>query len=267
MKTLALIAIAAVVPVASAPGLVVSQSGKLYVQGKVVAKGTQPVWSPDGSRIAYVRNGEIHVAAADGSNDRRITVRRPGLHWPASSPAWSPDGRTIAFSGTRDVLTVRVADAKLTNLTKSRESWRGNYTPAYSPNGKLIAFSRSTDAFNSDIFLMTASGKIVKRLTRSVGTDSQLGEEHGPTWSPDGKRIVFVSNRSGTSWELYAIGVDGKGERQLTNTPSPRYDEDAPRFVENGSRILYAHDGRIATMQADGTDVRELGLGTSGDLR
>jgi Tol biopolymer transport system component len=254
-------------PVAAAPGLVVSHAGKIYVEGKAVARGTQPRWSPDGSQIAFVRDGEIHVIAPDGTRDRALTVRKPGLHWPASSPAWSPDGRSIAFSGTRDVFTVRLADRKLANLTRSSESWRGNFTPACSPNGKLIAFSRSTDAFNSDIFLMTPGGKIVKRLTRSIGTDSKLAEEHGPTWSPDGRAIVFVSNRAGRSWELFSIGVDGRNERQLTNTPTPRYDEDAPRYVQNGERILYVHDGRVAVMNANGTGVRELGLGTAADWR
>lgn len=258
---------AALPPVANAPGLVVSQSGRIHLAGKLVTRGTQPVWSPDGSRIAFVRNGEIHVIAPDGTGDRRLTVRTPGLHWPASSPAWSPDGRTIAFSGTRDILTVRVADGKLTNLTHSTKSWLGNYTPAYSPDGRLIAFARNTDAFNSDIFLMTPRGRIVRRLTHSVGTDAQLGEEHGPAWSPDGRRLVFVSNRSGRSWELYTIGADGRGERRLTNTPSSRYDEDAPRYVDRGTRILYAHNGRIAVMNADGTGVEELGLGLSADRR
>lgn len=90
----------------------------------------------------------------------------------------------------------------LANLTRSTKSWLGNYTPAYSPDGRLIAFARNTDAFNSDIFLMTTRGTIVKRLTHSVGTDATLGEEHGPAWSPDGRTLVYVSNRSGKSWEL-----------------------------------------------------------------
>lgn len=254
-------------PVAAAPGLVVSQGGTIYVTGTPVATGTQPTWSLDGSRIAFVRNGEIHVVAADGSDERRLTVRRPGLHWPASSPAWSPDGRTIAFAGTRDILTVRVADRVLANLTRSTKSWLGNYTPAYSPDGRLIAFARNTDAFNSDIFLMTTRGTIVKRLTHSVGTDATLGEEHGPAWSPDGRTLVYVSNRSGKSWELYTIGVDGRGERRLTSTPTPRYDEDAPRYVHGGADVLYAHEGRIALVGADGGRVRELGPGASADWR
>jgi TolB protein len=159
---------------------------------------------------------------------------------------------------------VRAADGRLTNLTNSRESWRGNYTPAYSPNGKLIAFARNTDAFNTDIFLMTTGGKIVKRLTHSVGADGRFGEEHGPSWSPDGRTLVYVSNRTG-NWDLFAIGVDGKGERRLTNTP--RYDEDAPSYTDNGAKILYARNGRIAVMNRDGSGVVELGLGTSADAR
>ena len=260
MKLVALAAtvtVAAAPGVASAPGLVVSQSGKVYVAGTLLTKGTQPTWSPDGRSIAFVRNGEIHVIGADGGNDRRLAR--------GAQPAWSPDGRTIAFAGTRDILTVRLADGKLTNLTRSPKPWLGNTTPAYAPNGKLIAFSRSTDAFNTDIFLMTTKGKIVKRLTRSVGTDSTLGEEHGPSWSPDGRSLVYVSNRTGVSWELFTIRADGTHERQLTDTPTPRYDEDAPRW--EGDRILYAHDGRIAAIPAAGGAPEELGLGTSADRR
>jgi Tol biopolymer transport system component len=141
---------------------------------------------------------------------------------------------------------VRLADRKVANLTRSTKPWLGNVTPAYSPNGKLIAFARSTDAFNSDIFLMTAGGRIVERLTHS--------EEHGPAWSPDGRTLVYVSNRSGTSWDLYAIRVDGTGERPLTSTP--HVDEDAPRFSRDGTRILFVRGGRPAAMSFRTVDGR-----------
>jgi TolB protein len=254
-------------PVAKTPGLVVSQSGKIFVNGVVLTKGTQPTWSPDGSFVAFVKDGEIRVVGADGHGERRLTVRAPGLHWPANSPAWSPDGTTIAFGGTRDIFTVRLADRKLTNLTRSQKSWLGNFTPAYSPDGRLIAFARNTDAFNSDIFVMTSSGRSLRRVTTSRGSDKKLAEEHGPTWSPDGRTLVFVTNRDQPSLELYAIAVNGRNERRLTNTPSAAYDEDAPRFSKDGKRILYAHDGRIAVMNLDGTGVRELGPGSSADWR
>jgi TolB protein len=137
-------------------------------------------------------------------------------------------------------------------------------TPAYSPDGRTIAITASTDAFNGDVFLLRADGSGMRRLTRSQGTHDRHGEEHLPDFSPDGKRIVFTSNRDG-NLELYVIGVDGRGERRLTRTPTS--DEDAARYSRDGKRILFAHDGRIAHMAAAGGDVRELGLGTSADWR
>jgi TolB protein len=101
-------------------------------------------------------------------------------------------------------------------------------------------------------------------VTRSEGTDGRFGEEHGPTWSRDGKRLVYVSNRDG-QWELYSIGAGGAGERRLTTTPE--YDEDAPRYTSDGTRIVFSRSGRIAVVNPDGTGVRELGPGVSADQR
>ena len=256
-------ATAAQAPVAKGRGLVVSQGGRIYVDGTPLTRGSQPAWSPNGKRIAFVRDGQIFVVDADGQHERRLTTRKPGLHWPGRFPAWSRDGKRIAFTGTRDLFTVRVADRKLIPLTSSQHSWLGNFAPAYSPDGRTIALSRSTDAFNSDIFLMSADGRNLRRLTKSQGSHDSLGEETMPTWSPSGRTIVFVSNRDG-NFELYAIGRDGRGERRISDTP---YDEESPRFSRDGKRLLFTHDGRVATMSLDGTGVRELGLGSAADWR
>jgi Tol biopolymer transport system component len=247
-------------PVATQPGLVVSQGGKVYVEGRPITRGSQPAWSPDGSRIAFTRLGEIYVIGADGRNEKRLTTTAQ----PVAFPAWSPDGRTIAFAGVRDVFTVPASGGPVKNLTRSPKPWLLRTTPAYSPDGRTIAITASTDAYNSDVFLMRPDGSILRRLTRSRGTHDRLGEEHAPDFSPDGKRIVFVSNRDGNG-ELYSIAVNGRNERRLTRTPG--VDETDPRYSGDGRRILYAHDGRIAHMAVTGGDVRELGLGTSADWR
>jgi TolB protein len=251
-------ATAAVPPVAGAPGLVVSLDGWIHVEGQRIGSGDQPVRSPDGRRIAFVRNGSVHVAAADGSMARRLTSSG------ATSPSWSPDGGRIAFARGRDLFAVSVATGKLTRLTRTKQPWLGNHTPAFSPDGKTIAFSRATDAFNNDIFLMRADGTSLRRLTRTQGSESSFGEEHGPAWSPDGRTLLFVSNRDG-NWELYAIRPDGSGERRLTRTPGAT--EDGPRFSGDGKRLLYVRDGRVVVARADGRFARELGRGTAADWR
>ena len=257
-------ATAAAPKVATAPGLAVSHAGSIYVEGSKIARGDQPTWSPDDKRIAFTRDGQVFVIDASGKNERRVVAKLPpGLHWPANSPAWSPDGKRLAFSGTRDVLPVDLATRRIVNLTRSQHSWQGNFSPAYSPDGKTIAFSRNTDAFNADIFLMQPNGKKMRRLTQTTGTHDEQGEEAMPSWSPDGRTLVYVSNRDG-NFELYSIGVNGKNERRLTNTPD---DEMWPRFSRDGKRILYVHGKQVAHMKADGTDVRELGAGNAADWR
>jgi TolB protein len=244
--------------------VVVERAGRILVGGTPVARGSQPAVSPDGARIAFVRGGAIFVADVDGRNARRVTPAAPGPHRPAGSPAWSPDGTRIAFAGGLDLYSVRVVDRAVRRLTRSPRPWLTNVTPAYSPDGGTIAFGRSTDAFNTDIFLIAADGTRLRRLTRTRGTHDTHGEETMPAWSPDGRTVVFVSNRDG-NFELYAIGADGRRERRLTRTPTA--DETGPRVSLDGSRLLYVRDGRVVTARADGTRPHVLGPGTGADWR
>jgi Tol biopolymer transport system component len=95
-------------------------------------------------------------------------------------------------------------------------------------------------------------------------TDGKLGEETMPTSSPDGRTIVFVSNRDG-NFELYAIDRTGGNERRITT--ARRSDETNPRFGRDAKRLPYVHEGRVATVRLDGTGVRELGRGDAADWR
>jgi Tol biopolymer transport system component len=77
------------------------------------------------------------------------------------------------------------------------------------PPGK-IAFDSDRDG-DTEIYVMNADGSGVTQLTNNLATDCQ------PAWSPDGKRIAFLSTRDGVDSEIYVMNADGTGVTQLTN--------------------------------------------------
>jgi len=172
-----------------------------------------PSWSPDGKSIVYStgRDGdtEIYLADADGKNAKRLTKSK-GID---TSPVFNPaTGRRIAFvssrSGRPQIYTMSFDGTDVQQVT-DEESDAQN--PAYSPDGKMIAFAWQKPRTGFDIFLYDTVTQRFTQLTESAGNNER------PSWAPDGKHIAFQSNRSGTT-QIYAMTVDGKKVRPLTNT-------------------------------------------------
>jgi len=146
----------------------------------------------------------------DGSSRRRMTHNFPGN----SGPAWSPDGKRIAFKsdiegqvGDGDV-SVMKADG--THQHQVTHDTRGG-APTWSPDGERIAFSDYRTALNKpplDLYTIGADGNGRRWLTRSPGDEFQ------PAWSPNGRMILFVSDRSGHD-AIYVMDADGKHQRRL----------------------------------------------------
>jgi dipeptidyl aminopeptidase/acylaminoacyl peptidase len=139
---------------------------------------TQPAWSPDGNRIAFVsdRDGnlEIYVMNADGSQPVRLT-NNSAIDW---FPAWSPDGAHLAFVSFRDAnLEIYAMNVDGTQQTRLTQTSTRDYSPAWSPDGTEIAFNSERDG-NFEIYLMRPDGSQQLRLTTSPAAETL------PDWLP-----------------------------------------------------------------------------------
>jgi TolB protein len=252
-------------------------------------------WGVFESRIAFVSTGtgakEIYLCDFDGYNPQQWT----NLNSIALFPAWSSDGNWIAYTayakGKPDLYIRHVAEKR--GVVVDREGI--NISPAWVPGQFALA---ATLSFSGDpeIYLLTGSGKIIKRITKKWGIDES------PSWSPDGKKLAFVSNRSGTpqifvkdmeterteritftggyntqpAWspkgdkiaytamengltQIYVIGFDGSAPLPLTRDSG---DNESPTWSPDGSLIAFSStregSSRIYVMTAFGTDQRRL---------
>ncbi|MCD6554609.1 MAG: PD40 domain-containing protein [Anaerolineae bacterium] len=208
-----------------------------------------PVWSPDGRRIAFVSlrdgNQEIYVMNADGSDQTNIT-RHENKDW---TPAWSPDGSQLAFSSFRDEnWEIYVMDADGSNVVRLTDNPASDVSPSWSPDGQRIAFASRRDGGDWDIFVMDRTGKHVTQLTHDPADD------FGPIWSPDGTTIAFESDRDGYV-DIFLMAADGSNQINLTRDPYADYH--GPTWSSDGKRIMFYSnrdgDWDIYVMNRDGS--------------
>ena len=174
------------------------------------------IWSPDSKQIAYDWYNEegfieLHIIGLDGSKPR-ILFRNEEVVW-AETYDWSPDGRQILAcferkDGTRQIVLVSVEDGSVrvlkTLVGKKWPAWPFNMS--FSPNGYYFVYDFPPEEYSPDfdIFLMSTNGGHEISLVEHPTNDKVLG------WAPDGKNILFASNRTGI-FNTFVIQVaDGK---------------------------------------------------------
>jgi hypothetical protein len=162
---------------------------------------------------------------ADGSNQTRLTDN-PEPDW---QPAWSPDGTRIAFASARDgIYQIYIMNAGGSNQTRVIYGLRTEQAhPSWSPyNGGEIAFAADYYG-NWEICVVGALHGIETRLHHPAS-------DLNPTWSPDGSKIAFATNRD-RNREVYVMNADGSNQVNLTNNQA---NDDEPAWLTGGLATL-----------------------------
>jgi dipeptidyl aminopeptidase/acylaminoacyl peptidase len=226
--------------------------------------GGGPLWSPDGKWLVFEGSqggkGGIFVTRPDGS-EITFLVSTSGTNSPlpgtGRSMTWSPDGKQLAFISSTPSAIAAEASGDPMVITRY----------LYKPDAGE-GHTRFNDNQRLHIFVWDLATKQARQLT-SGETD-----EHSIDWSPDGKEILFASNREPNqdeffNYDIFALRVADGSIRRLTAT---EYNEYEPLWSPDGKHIVYRgtrrgltdrettmEDTHVWIMNADGSDRRELG--------
>jgi TolB protein len=202
----------------------VKQDGSgIHALTKTGPHAVSPAWFPNGRRIIYLDvrdefgNGRLTLVNADGTGVNAAGIPGSG----GDSSCVFPDGKRIAFIRPRPTNGEQTAIfvARIASHTVKRITAWGSYADKIdcSPDGTRIVLSKpgfdNSGGKSSNVFTMRTDGSHIVQVTHS-----STANNGADSWSPDGKKLAFVSNRTGT-YQIYTMDADGSGVRQLTHGP------------------------------------------------
>jgi len=206
------------------------------------AKQQWPMWSADGKTVYFMsdRSGAQNLWSKPfGGQPKQLTKFTAGrVLWPTISY----DGKTIVFERNFGIWKFDTATGQTSEIPITRRGLptgpsiehlaltNGFSDLALSPDGKKVAFSVRGEIFAAS----SKDGGDAVRVTRTVAAESDV------VWSPDSKRIAYVSERDGAP-HLFLYDFTTNAETQLTNTAGA---DAVPRFSPDGKLIAFVRDGR-----------------------
>jgi Tol biopolymer transport system component len=195
-----------------------------------------PRFSPDGRTLAFLRqftagSSEICLVPAAGGEPKRLTYDNAGI----GGLTWTPDGAHLIYSSTRGgtlgLWKISVAGGEAEQLAVGRENADA---PALSRDGRRLAYIQESGDTNIWRFEVPRAPGRAKPPTKLIAS-TEL--EQSQQFSPDGKRIVFASSRSGNCCEIWVCESDGSNPRQLTFIGGPM--AGTPRWSPDGRQVVF----------------------------
>jgi len=193
----------------------------------------EPVWSSDGTQIAYACKTEqfyaLCLSNADGTTQRQIVSGDFNV-W---GPSWSSDGTQIAFvSNLEPYAHLYILDVVSGTYRRLLSSPGNEGTPRWLANSEIIVYMSDRVGFN--IYAVQSDGFDERQMTT-------FGQDDRPAWSLDGRLITFrrdvVSASTFSGAEIMLMDSDGQNVRQLTSNSAA---DDWPSFSPNGEWIIYS---------------------------
>jgi TolB protein len=196
-----------------------------------------------------IANGVYFFSMAEGWNTHLFAyhpqflplTRLTNGNWDDITPVLSPDGRHLAFSskanGYWDLFLMDLETGDLTRLTDTG-AFDGH--PTWSPDGQWLAYeSYVKDHF--EIKLLSITNPAETPISLTSGPESS----HSPAWSPLGREIAFVSNRSGED-EIWVAALDQVENRFANLSNSQDYPQSAPKWSMDGSRLAWVNTSQTS---------------------
>ena len=232
--------------------VVASKGGEAHILVSNAADESRPLYSPDGARLAFIStrtgSGDIYILTIGTGDLKRLTFDDR----PDQLDAWSRDGKWIYFSNTGNDVggkndIYRVSPEGGTPMPVTADRFTNEFQGAPSPDGLSLAFAARGNGDSqwwrnghshldeSEIWLRKESGAAYEKLVDLNGRNAW------PNWTPDGKQLYFMSDRSGAQ-NMWTLPIGGK-LRQVTKFTGGRVLW--PSISYDGKSVVFEHDFKI----------------------